>query len=266
MNKNVSRFSWNIRVCARLIWRDMAVFRPHVWGKMVNCAIWVTITTLVFQYIGFGGTSESIGIFMACANAASTGFFEVMENVDRFIGDLQGERSITYALTLPLAQSMVFIRIALSNALQTMPFALCVLPLSKLLVWDSFSLVHFSLPKFILILVLAQLFYGFFSLWLICMVKNLEATGNIWNRVIFPLWILGCYQFSWAMLLAKSPVIAYLSLAFNPLVFATEGMRAAVMGQEGFLPFWGCCFGLIVFTILIGIIGIKRMKQRLDCL
>ena len=266
MNKKISHPLWNIQVCARLIWRDMAVFRPYFYNRLINMALWVTITTLVFQYIGFGDTSDAIGLFMACANVAVWGFFEVMDNVCATISDLQGGRSITYALTLPLPQWMVFVRIALSNALQGMAIAIFILPLSKLLLWNNFSFAQFSLSKFLLVFVLSQFFYGFFSLWIICMIKNVEAIGNIWNRVIFPLWLLGCYQFSWAVLVAKSPAIAYLSFGLNPLVFATEGMRAAVIGQEGYLPFWWCCIALIFFTTLVGAVGTIKMKQKLDCL
>ncbi len=266
MNTKPSRLMWNIRVCARLIWRDMAVFKPHFYNRLINSFIWVTMTTLVFQYIGFGDTSDSIGLFMVCASAATAGFFEVMDNVCATISDLQGERSITYALTLPVPQSVVFVRIALSNALQGMAIALFILPLSKLLLWNHFPLEQVSIPKILLIFALAQLFYGFFSLWLICMIKNVDAIGNVWNRVIFPLWLLGCYQFSWAMLVAKNPAVAYLSLALNPLVFATEGLRAAVMGQEGYLPFWWCCAALVFFTTLVGAVGTIKMKQKLDCL
>ncbi len=266
MNTKKSHFRWSARVCARLIWRDMAIFRPYFYNRLINSFIWVVMTTLVFQYIGFGDTSDSIGLFMICASAATAGFFEVMDNVCATVSDLQGGRSITYALTLPLPQWMVFVRIAVSNALQGMAIALFILPLAKLLLWNHFLVTRVSIPKVLLIFALAQLFYGFFSLWLICMIKNVETIGNVWNRVIFPLWILGCYQFSWIVLFEKCPALAYLSLALNPLVFATEGMRAAVMGQQGYLPFWWCCAALVFFTTLVGAVGTVKMKQKLDCL
>jgi len=266
MNIKTSHPLWNIQVCARLIWRDMVVFRPYFYNRLVNSFIWVAITTLVFQYIGFGDTSENIGLFMVCASAGNAGFFEVMDNVCSTISDLHGGRSITYALTLPVSQSVVFVRIALSNALQGMAIALFILPLSKLLLWNHFRLGQLSIPKTLLIFTLSQLFYGFFSLWLICMIKNVDAIGNVWNRVIFPLWYLGCYQFTWATFFEKCPPLACLSLALNPLVYCIEGTRAAVMGQEGYLPFWWCCIALIFFTTLVGAVGTIKMKQKLDCL
>lgn len=261
-----SHIAWSLRVCSRLLWHDLVVFRPYFYGRFVNSMIWVIITTVVFQYIGFGDTSESIGLFMVCASVASAGFFEVMDNVERFISDLQGRRAISYALTLPLPHWMVFFRIAVSNALQGLAIAIFILPLSKFLLWDAFCVERVSIFKFLLILSLTQLFYGFFSLWLACMVKSLEKIGNVWHRIIFPLWYLGCYQFTWEMLFEKAPALAYISLGLNPLLYGIEGTRAAVMGQEGFLPFWWCCAALLFFTTLVGTVGTIKMKQKLDCL
>ncbi len=255
----------SIRTCARLVWRDMAVFWPSFPDRLLNGALWAGITIIVFQYIGFGDARD-LGLFMACANSVSWGFFEVMENVARLIADLHGERSISYSLTLPLPQWMVFVRIGLSNSLQAMAIAIFILPMAKLLLWNNFDVSHACWSKFLLIFILAHLFYGFFSLWLASMVRSLESIGDVWMRVVFPLWFLGGYQFTWQTFLQKSPTLAYISLVVNPLVYCFEGARAAVMGQEGYLPFWYCCLALLLFTVIVGSIGVYRMKKRLDCI
>lgn len=255
----------SIKTCGRLVWRDMSVFWPTFLNRLINGALWAGITIVVFQYIGFGD-AVNLGLFMACANAVSWGFFEVMENVARFIADLQGEKSISYALTLPLPQWMVFVRLALSNALQAMAIAIFILPMAKVLLWNNFDISQACWSKFLLIFVLAHMFYGFFSLWLASMVKSLDSIGDIWMRVVFPLWFLGGYQFTWTTFSQKSPMLAYASLFFNPLVYCFEGVRAAILGQEGYLPFWSCCLALLVFTTLVGSIGTYRLLKRLDCL
>ncbi len=257
--------SLSIRTCARLVWRDMAVFWPTFTNRFINACIWVLVSLAVFQYIGFADATIALGSFMACGNAVSWGFFEVMENVARLISDEQGDRSITYALTLPLPQWMVFFRIALSNALQAIAIGIFILPLAKLLLWNYFDLTNADFGKALFIFVLAHLFYGFFSLCLASMVKSLEAIGDIWMRVVFPLWFLGGYQFTWATLYTKSAVLAYLDL-LNPLLYCTEGIRAALLGQEGYLNFWICCAMLIGFTTILGVVGTRRMMHRFDCL
>lgn len=256
----------SLKTCSRLIWRDTVVFVPSFLDRFFNACIWVILTIIVFQYIFPNlGLSEDYGAFMACANAINWGFFEVMENVSRLIADLDGERSISYDLTLPLPQWMVFCRIALTNALQAMAVSVFILPLSMIVLWNNFPLIHFSCIKMFLIFSISNLFYGFFSLWVTSLIPNLSGMTNIWMRLIFPLWWLGGYQFSWNTMNSVSPVTAKLML-INPILYTSEGMRAAVLGQEGYLPFWVSFFALVVATLMVGFIGVKKMMKRLDCL
>lgn len=259
-----SNWKLNVEVFLRLIQRDMRVFLPTLRHRTVNAMLVTVLWVYVFEYVGFGSVT-GFGLFIAAGECAITGFFEVMENVSRLVADIKGPRSITYALTLPLPQWMVFARIAVSNALQAMGIAFMILPTAKVLLWNQFSLVDTSYVKVLIIFFLAYMFYGFFSLWLASMVKGLESLGNVWSRIIFPLWFLGCYQFTWGGLAVKSKLFAYVSL-LNPLVYCTEGMRAAVIGQDGYLPFWWCCLAIIGFTVFVGVIGTHRMMRRLDCL
>ncbi len=256
----------SLKTCSRLIWRDMVVFRPSFFDRFLNACIWVVLTLVVFQYIfPTLGLAENYGAFMACACAINWGFFEVMENVSRLIADLQGEKSISYDLTLPLPQWMVFSRIALANALQAIVVSIFILPLSMLVLWNNFPLDQFSVIKMLFIFIASNLFYGFFSLWIASLIPNMDGISNIWMRVIFPLWWLGGYQFSWQAMNEVSPITAKIML-FNPILYTSEGMRAAVLGQQGYVPFWGSFFALLLATLIVGTIGTKKMLKRLDCL
>ncbi len=262
--KGRSHWRLNIQVFFSLVHRDMRVFLPMLKHRIWNAVFVTALCVYVFEYIGFASVA-GYGLFIAASECAVVGFFEVMENVSRLVADIKGPRAITYALTLPIPQWMVFARIAFSNAIQAMAISCLILPTAKLMLWNQFDLTETSYPKIFLIFFLSYLFYGFFSLWLASMVKGLESLGNVWSRIIFPLWFLGCYQFTWKALLIQSPTVAYINL-INPLVYCTEGMRAAVMGQEGCLPYWWCCLAIIGFTVFVGVIGINKMMRRLDCL
>ncbi len=256
----------SINTCLNLVRRDMHVFWPTFLDRFINGTIWVVLTVVIFQYVfPQMGMSEDYAVFMACANTMSWGFFEVMGNVATLVGDLTGPKSIEYDLTLPLPQWMVFVRMAISNALQAMVIALFILPISKIVLWKQFSLAHFSFMKFTGIFIVGNLFYGFFSLWLASMTKNLEHINNVWMRVVFPLWWIGGYQFSWGTMYKMSPVMAKVTL-LNPLVYAFEGVRGSVLGQSDYISFGYCVAALIFGSIITGYIGTKKMMQRLDCL
>lgn len=256
----------SINTCFNLVRRDMHVFWPTFFDRFINGTIWVVLTVIIFQYVfPQMGMSQDYAVFMACANCMSWGFFEVMGNVARLVGDLIGPKAIEYDLTLPLPQWLVFTRLAISNALQAMAIALFILPISKLVLWEQFNFAQVSFGKFAVIFVLGNMFYGFFSLWLASITKNMDAINNVWMRVVFPLWWVGGYQFSWGTMNKMAPRFAKVCL-LNPLVYSFEGIRAAILGQEGFINVWYCAGALILASIVVGYIGTRRMMARLDCL
>jgi hypothetical protein len=82
-------------------------------------------------------------------------------------------------------------------------------------------------------------------------------------RFVYPLWVFGGYQYSYAVLANKNPWFAYISL-INPQLYIMEGMRAAILGQEGYLNFWLCAGMTFFFSIICGIHAIFKIKRRLD--
>ena len=87
--------------------------------------------------------------------------------------------------------------------------------------------------------------------------------GNVWMRFIFPLYVFGGFQFTWYTLYNFSPRFAVLNL-FNPMLYGIEGMRGAILGQQGYLPFWYCAGALVVLTALFFVVGYRRLKKQLD--
>lgn len=258
MNKIVQSFY-------ALVQRDMAVFWPSWLDRFINAIIWSSLMLVVFEYVMPNMGLQGAGMFMACAAIASWGFFEVTENIARFIADLEGQQSISYYLTLPMPQWAVFARIAVTNALQAMFISILFLPLFSILLFKSFTLAQFSIVKFAIIFLLVHFFYGFFSLYIAARMESLDKIGNVWLRLVYPMWWIGCFQFSWQTLASFSPRVAQINL-FNPMVYCMEGMRVAILGQEGYLNFWHCVGALLFFTALAGYVGIKKLKRRLDCL
>jgi len=116
------------------------------------------------------------------------------------------------------------------------------------------------------IFICAQLFYGTWILFIASIpAASIEELSIKHYQYVQPFFWTGGYYFTWHLLYTKSHFFAYLLLT-NPLIYATEGMRAAVMGQEGSLPFWGCCAALLGFTVVIGFIAVRRMMKKVDCL
>jgi ABC-type polysaccharide/polyol phosphate export permease len=252
--------------CA-LIQRDIMVFLPTYKDRIINSIIWAIITLVVFQYVMPSlGLPKSFAAFIAASNAASWGFFEVTENVGWLIADLEGHKAIGYDLTLPLPQWMVFIRIAISNGIKALLVATLFIPVAKIILGAALDLSNISFLKLGIILIMVHLFYGMFGLYLTSKTKNMMDLSNIWMRIVFPLWYLGCYQFPWSTLYKLSPTIAYINL-LNPIVYCMEGMRSALLGAEASaIPFYYSVVALMIFCAVAAHVGVSKMRKRLDCL
>jgi ABC-type polysaccharide/polyol phosphate export permease len=261
----MTMFLNHLRVFWQLLVRSFVIFKPKLKNKIINCLIWTTITTLVFSWIMPTMGMKGVGTFMLMSGAATWGFFSTIMNIAMVIGDLQGDKTISYDLSLPLPQWMVFAKIAVSNAIISFVISLLVVPIGKIALWNDIDMTFFSPVKFYLIVLLASLFYGFFSLLIASITKDLYKLDNIWLRIIFPMWFLGCYQFSWANLYSLSPKIANINL-FNPITYIMEGARAASLDPSLSLPYWNCVGALCLSIVLAAIVGIHKMKKRLDCL
>lgn len=253
----------NLKTLWQLLKRSYFVFLTNAQDQIINTLIWTTLTTAVFHYIMPEAGLAGLGAFMLVTTAGSIGFFGVMENVIIFVGDIQGENALSYELTLPIPHWAVLAKNALANAYQAFIQAIVVIPVGQLLLGIHFP--HMSLIKFVFILILISLFSGFFSLFLASILKSVSHVDNLWHCILFPMWFLGGFQYSWKALHSIMPTLSYISL-INPLTYILEGVRAATLDPSLSLPYWPCCLAIMGFTIAFGIIGIHVLKKRLDCI
>ena len=248
-----------------LLRRDLRVYRKSFWGKFIDTCILLFTTVVIFSYfLPSYGLSSNYGPFVLVGIIAGFGFFEVMGKVTQMIVDMEGDKTILYTISLPLPSWFVFFYIGLSWAIHSSILCALLFPMGKLFLFYQFDLAKVNYLKFILMLIMSNLFFGFFALWLSSILKNMNSLSHLFVRVINPMYMFGGYMYSWQASYTTSPLIGYISL-INPLVYVMEGMRAAILGQEGYLSFWVSFIALIVFTVLFGWNAISRLKKRLDC-
>jgi hypothetical protein len=249
----------------QLVQRDLIIYMPEYYNRALNSIIWSSITVFIYQYIlPQAGLTQNFGSLLLAANIASVGFFDTTEVISTILSDLTGDRAISYYLTIPIPQYLIFIQMGLSNAIKGFLGTLPLLPAGMLVLGTLVPFPHFVWWKFLLLMIIANLFYGFFALLTTSLTKDIASMSNLWIRVVFPMWFLGGYQFTWKQLYNASPLTAYLDL-LNPMIYISEGMRACTIDPQA-LPFELCASMIILFTIVFGYIGTKRFMKRLDCL
>ena len=259
-----SNLFFHFSIFFQLVRRDLLVFRYEFKDKFIDTVFMLLTNVLIFGYVMTHlGLMGNYGEFILIGAIASFGFFEVIGRVGTLITDICGDRTISYTLTLPLPSWAVFSYIAVSWAICSSALAIPLFPIGKLILLSKFQLTHFSLLRFIPIFLITNLFFGFFALWITTLIKDIRQINTIWFRIVNPCFMFGGYFYPWKALYDVSPVFGTLNL-INPFLYIMEGMRAAVLGQQGYLPFIVSFLALCIFTASFGLSGIKRLKKRLD--
>jgi hypothetical protein len=154
---------------------------------------------------------------------------------------------------------------ALSTTIELIAIDMWVLPVAKVILWDTFHLSFAGCLKVVAIFLCAHLFYGaFFLLFASIQTDSLTDFQTKRIRYFEPLFWLGTYWFTWHHAYIKSHVFGYLLFA-NPLIYAAEGMRSALFGNPESLPVWFCCCMLLLCTGFVGFVGMRRMMKKVDC-
>lgn len=254
-----------LKVFQQLLYRDLYIFRQHFFHRLKISCYWVLISTFVTNLFLPAMGLHNFGPFILISSAISYGFFTSIQNTINLIEDITSDQAILYELSLPISQWAIFFKFAVSNMIQGLAISMSMVPFGLIILWNLYAFHDFSWFKFITIFIIANIFYGSFSLILAAFLKNIGEIDNIWLRIIFPLWYLGCYQFPWKTLYKISPVLAYLDF-LNPLTFIMEGGRSATIDSINSLPFSICCIMILLYAAISCYVGIFWMKKRLDCL
>lgn len=232
--------------------------------KWLQACISILTMFLIFHYImPLMGLRDDYALFIVISLVASFGFYEMVGSIAALIADLNGDRSISYLLTIPLSNFLSISSMVIGWTLCGIFTTLLLLPFAQLLLFSQLSFTQFSILKFISMLITSNLFFGYFALWLTSLIQKVKNTGWLWIMVVNPLYMLGCYYSPWGVIRGLSKPLAVAEL-FNPMTYVMEGYHSATLGPEHFLPFWICLVALWIFIPLFAFDAYHRLKKRLD--
>jgi ABC-2 type transport system permease protein len=116
-----------------------------------------------------------------------------------------------------------------------------------------------SWPFLIAVLILASLLAGALGLTIGTFVQP-KQIGLIFGVVIMPITFLGCVYYPWA---ALSPIKwLQIGVLINPIVYITEGLRAALTPTIGHMPDATILAMLLFFFVLLTALGLKGFSNR----
>jgi ABC-2 type transport system permease protein len=145
------------------------------------------------------------------------------------------------------------------SAIQSMVAAVLVIPMAIYIpATPVFPHVH-NWFLFVTVLVISSLLAGALGLSIGSTVSP-KHIGLVFSIIVVPITFLGCVYYPWAYL----EKIRWLQVAvlFNPIVYISEGLRAAVTPDVAHMPVWAILPALIVFLGILGRFGIRGFLKR----
>ncbi len=247
-----------------LLITDLVIYKEVFMTKFIDYVIQISILNTITAYImpAFG-LAQSYGLFEFAGLVAVIGMWEIYPDVAQLLMDLESNDHTAYQLTLPLPACLLWLKTATFITIKSISISLLTLPIGKIILWNKFDIFAINPIKLVTIITLSSIFYSVLTLWAVSNIKHMGLLGKLWNRYLFPMWFLGCFQFSWHVLHKIFPKLSYFVL-LNPITFTTEASRAAIIGQTGFLPFWYCIVALVGFITILWWHTIRQLKKRLD--
>ncbi|NGX34023.1 MAG: hypothetical protein K1060chlam1_00368 [Candidatus Anoxychlamydiales bacterium] len=249
----------------QIVFREIVGFRKVLVSKIIDLLIMISTNVIVFTYLmPYFGLKSNYGAFIIIGLIPAVVLFEAIPRTTNLVMDITGNKKISYILTLPMPSSMSIAAIAVGWAASSFLYTILILPIAKIFLFDKFDLSNLSIFKFLISFSSMQIMFGFFSLFLGSLIKDMRYITWIWARIVNPLFMLGGFFYSWQAIYSISHVAGIINL-FNPVMLTSEAIRASILGQSGYLPFWISISALWFFILIFSIFGIMRIKKRLDC-
>ncbi|HEX4155542.1 MAG TPA: ABC transporter permease [Acidobacteriaceae bacterium] len=255
--------------------RDLFVLRREIGPFLVRVAMNPLLFLFVFTYVMphmSGGAALNPTANMAAAGAGSfatvllPGLMAVaimFSGIAAVALPLAQEFGITREIDdrvmCPLPISAVAAEKIIFSAIQSVFAAAVVFPLAFYIPSTPVTARVSSWPFLIAVLILASLLSGALGLTIGTSVQP-KQIGLVFGVVVVPITFLGCVYYPWAAL--GSLRWLQIGVLANPIVYISEGLRAALTPSMGHMPDAMILALLVGFLALLTWLGMRGFRRR----
>ncbi len=252
----------NAKTFLALLARDAHVARRN----LVPLILQTFLQPLLFVFI-FGRVMVGSGYLPAAYKslllpgimAISMVFTGIWAVAMPLIAEFQFTREIEDRLLAPIDIAWVAIEKVLAGLIQALVAGLAVIPLAWIILRPGLEL---HLPNPLLFACITVLVAGFSAcggLALGCSVDQ-QHIGLMFSMVMTPMIFFGCTYYPWSAL-STFPILQKIVL-INPLAYASEGLRAALVPQFPHLSLPLILVALTGFDVLLLIVGLRKFRNK----
>jgi ABC-2 type transport system permease protein len=175
------------------------------------------------------------------------------------ISEFQFTNEIEDRLLAPIQIGWLAVEKVVAGMIQALVAGLVVIPSAWLVMGSGVNITFSHGIEFAFICLLVALFSAAGGLTLGCSIGQAQV-GLMFSLVIAPMIMFGCAYYPWSAL-ASFPGLQYAVLV-NPLVYAIEGLRGALVPQVPHIPTLAVFAALIAIDVMLLTIGLKRFHRK----
>lgn len=264
MDKQVNIFD-ELKIFKWLFLRDIKVLYLELKSELPDIILWSFKILILFGYfMPTLGLPKDYGAFILFGTLVTVIFFRVFDVVNKIIQDIHYVGIIEYQLILPISSFFIFLKNVFIFVIRSFIISICVYFTGCILLVQNIYDTPSSMVKAFIIILLTSFMFAGLTFLIVSLTKVKNLYFSYFSTILFTLWDFGCYLYSWKVLYLKIPILSYLML-LNPITYAMEGIRAAILSDSIYMNFWLCLIILIFSFVLFSILGFKFFKRRLDC-
>ena len=245
-----------------LLHRDLRVVRR----ELVYTLLRVGLQPLLFTFI-FGYVMPRLGLVTAgYTTMLLPGILSLSMTLSSMqavalplVIDFGWTKEIEDRLLAPISITGVAVEKILVGIIQAIIAGAVVFPLAWLMMGTRLALTAQQVVFLVGVSVLASWLFAAFGM-VVGTVAAPQQIALVFNLLLAPMIFFGCAYYPWAALRAL-PWFQKLVLV-NPLVYASEGFRAALTPQIPHMPAWLILAGLLAFSVGFTYLGLLKFKGR----
>ena len=255
------------RAFVGLIARDVRVLQrdvvPFLLRTVMNPVMFTFVFAYVFPKIGEGfrtaGRTDFATILVPGLVAVAMIFQGIAAVALPLVNEFGRTKEIEDRLMAPLPIAAIATEKIVFGAIQSILAALVVFPVVSVIPAPPVAIHVASWPLLIVVLILAGLISGAFGL-LIGTIFTPQQVPLIFSIIVIPVTFLGCVYYPWK-LLDPVPWLKYFVL-INPVVYVSEGMRAALTPDVPHMPPLAFLVAMALMLLLLAAAGLHSFLRR----
>jgi ABC-2 type transport system permease protein len=250
------------RVFMAILLRDLTVARRELPYFLVRTALQPILFVVVFGFLlpKMGMIPAGYSTTMLPGVVALSLTLSAIQSVALpMMQDFGFTKEIEDRLLSPVPIQLVAVEKVFAGVLQGIVAALFVLPVARLIMGPIPGLSFANAPLLLAVTILGGAAFSAMGLYLGTGIAP-QQIGLMFSVIVAPMIMFGCTYYPWAGL-AHVPLMKW-AVLINPLVYVSEGMRAALTPSVPHMPVSLILAALVVLTVIFMWMGLKAFDKR----